>query len=339
MEVTVLNSESLERITRAEVDTAISTAKTYPRDIVECKSMVMALATSSKETAESCFYALPRAGKSIQGYSVRLAEIVANSWGNLNCGTRIVGNDGKMITAQAVVHDLQRNVRIQTEVKRKITDKFGKTYTEDMQVVTGNAASAIALRNAIFKVIPEAMLKKEFDEIKKVAIGNALDLETRRENVIKYFSKLGVSEKQLLDMLAIKTVDEISNDDLFTLKGLKQALEEGTTTIAEVFSKRTTVLDDKFDIKKDDKPKEEAEKPKKSEKVEFKISGLVNGERKNHRELLDYFIESGYHNADIESAIMKLDLRYEDPEHLALNATEKEIMDVIGYMEGKKSKK
>jgi hypothetical protein len=261
-EITILNSESLERVTRAEVDIAITTAKKFPRELAECRQMVLSLATTSKETAESCFYALPRGGKSISGYSVRLAEIIANSWGNLNCGTRVVGNDGKVVTAQAVVHDLQRNVRIQTEVKRKITDKHGKTFTEDMQVVTGNAACAIALRNAIFKVVPEALLKEELAEIKKTAIGKALDLETRRENVVKYFSKLGVSEKQLLELVGKKSIKDIDNEILFELKGLKTALEEGSTTIDETFNTQKNHPEMKVKSKEADKEPEKEEKPK-----------------------------------------------------------------------------
>ena len=59
-----------------------------------------------------------------------------------------------------------------------------------MQVTTGNAASAIAFRNAVLKVVPKAVTKRVIDEIKQVALGKAIDLETRRQNMIAYFGKL-----------------------------------------------------------------------------------------------------------------------------------------------------
>ena len=48
------------------------------------------MATIDAEVAGSCFYKLSRGGKTIEGPSVRLAEIVASAWGNLKFGARII---------------------------------------------------------------------------------------------------------------------------------------------------------------------------------------------------------------------------------------------------------
>lgn len=150
-----------------------------------------------QETAEDCFYVLRRKDKDgndsvIEGLSVRMAEIIANAWTNLRVATRIIGNDGRMITAQAVCHDLETNVAVCKEVKRSIVTKKGYTFSQDMQVVTGNAAASIALRNAVLTVIPKAVTKRIINNVKKVALGQSIDLETSRQNVIQYFAKLGV---------------------------------------------------------------------------------------------------------------------------------------------------
>ena len=79
-----------------------------------------------------------------------------------------------MITAQAICHDLETNLAVSKEVKRRITNKYGKTYSEDMQVVTGNAASSIAFRNAVLAVIPKAVTKRIINEVKKVALGQSM---------------------------------------------------------------------------------------------------------------------------------------------------------------------
>lgn len=247
-------TESIEAINRAEIDIQISTAKKYPRDLKNVLLQVEALSTIDTETAEDCFYALKRGqgndSKLIEGLSVRFAEILANSWGNIRTATRIIGNDGKTITAQGVCHDLESNVASSVEVRRRITDKYGKTYSDDMQVVTGNAASAIAYRNAVLKVIPKAITKRIVETTKQVALGKALDLETSRNNCLANFKKAGVEATQICVFLEIKDIQEIDKEKLFVLRGLWNAIKEGSTTIKETFVQ---------------KGKEEAEKPKAKE--------------------------------------------------------------------------
>ena len=235
MEIVQINqAEMLQAINKAEVDIQISTAKQYPRDIHKVLSTIETYATMDTETAEDCFYALRR-GKGndaavIEGLSVRMAEIVAGAWGNIRVQTRIIGNDGKTITAMGICHDLETNFAASVEVKRRITDKYGKTFTEDMQVVTGNAASAIAFRNAVFKVIPKAVTKKVIANVKQVALGQSIDLETSRKRVIDYFSKIGVTQEQLLD--------HIDKENILYLRSLANAIKEGTTSVKETFGNK-----------------------------------------------------------------------------------------------------
>lgn len=217
----------------------IATAKQYPRHIPTVLNQIATLATLDAETAEDCFYVLRRGGangsNAIEGLSVRMAEIIAGAWGNLRVQTRIIGNDGKTITAQGICHDLETNVAVSVEVKRRITDKYGKTYSEDMQVVTGNAASAIAFRNAVLKVVPKAVTKRVIADVKQVAMGQALDLETSRQRMVDYFSKLGVTEELLLEYLELKKREEIDKERVFELRALANAIKEGTTTVQEAF--------------------------------------------------------------------------------------------------------
>jgi hypothetical protein len=195
-----------------------------------------------EDTASECFYVLHRNGaggsvQDIEGLSVRMAEIIAGAWGNLRVATRIIGNDGKMITAQAVCHDLETNVAISTEVKRSILTNKGYTFSQDMQVVTGNAAAAIAFRNAVLKVIPKAVTKHVIDEVRKVAMGQALDLVTQRQTLIQYFAKFNVTEQMIFDLLQITMREEIDKERVFMLKGIYNAIKEGDTTVQEAFLK------------------------------------------------------------------------------------------------------
>lgn len=238
--IEVKQAEMLQAINRAEVDIQIATAKQYPRDINASLNKIATYAMMDKETAEDCFYVLRRQdanGNSsvIEGLSVRMAEIIAGAWGNLRVQTRIIGNDGRMITAQAICHDLETNFAVSKEVKRRITTKSGKTYSEDMQVVTGNAAASIAFRNAVLAVIPKAITKRVVNEVKQVALGQAIDVETARKNCLANFAKAGVNESMICQYLGIKSIAEIDKERLFELRATWNAIREGTTTVQETF--------------------------------------------------------------------------------------------------------
>ncbi len=233
--IEVKSVDVIQAIDRAEVDVQIATAKQYPRDVAKVLNTIRTYGQLDVETANDCFYQLPRGGSPIEGVSVRFAEIVAGAWGNLRVATRIIGNDGKTITAQGIAHDLETNLAVSVEVKRKITDKDGKTYTEDMQVVTGNAASAIAFRNAVLKVVPKAITKKVMDEIKQVAIGSTKDIATRRKSMLDYVAKFNITEEQVLFFCGVTTVENIDNQMLFNLRGAINAINEGDSTVEEVF--------------------------------------------------------------------------------------------------------
>lgn len=238
--IEVKQADMLQAINRAEVDIQIATAKQYPRDLHAVLNKIATYATMDKETAEDCFYVLRRKDAQghdsvIEGLSVRMAEIIAGAWGNLRVQTRIIGNDGRMITAQAICHDLETNFAVSKEVKRSIMTKKGFTFSQDMQVVTGNAAASIAFRNAVLTVVPKAVTKRIIDEVKKVALGQAIDVETSRKNCLANFAKAGVTEAMVCQYLGIATAAEIDKERLFELRATWNAIKEGTTTVQETF--------------------------------------------------------------------------------------------------------
>ncbi len=238
--IEVKQADMLQAINRAEIDIQIATAKQYPRDLNATLNKIATYATMDKETAEDCFYVLRRKDKDgndalIEGLSIRMAEIIASAWGNLRIQARIIGNDGRMITAQAICHDLESNVAVCKEVSRSIVTKKGYTFSQDMQIVTGNAASSIAFRNAVLAVIPKAVTKKIINEVKQVALGQAIDVETSRKNCIANFARAGVTEAMICQYLGIKAIAEIDKERLFELRATWNAIKEGTTTVHETF--------------------------------------------------------------------------------------------------------
>jgi len=255
LEVTHVQNSELAIIIKAEMDTQILTAKQFPRSLKMFFDKAMSMATISESVAASCTYSLPRGGKTLDGPSVRLAEIVCASFGNIRSGARVISNDGKTITAQGICHDLETNNCVTVEIKRRITDKQGRTFNEDMQTVTGNAACAIAFRNAVFKVIPSALVSEIQEKAKEVARGTAETLVARRDKAIEYFKKLKVTEKQICDVLEIKKIEDIDLDKLSTLRGMVTLINNNESTVAELFFGAQEIsredLTDLFETKRD----------------------------------------------------------------------------------------
>jgi hypothetical protein len=225
-------------ITKAEIDTQIATAKAFPRSIRDFMLKAESLATVNEDVAASCNYAVPRGGKNIEGPSVRFAEIVVSAYGNIRAGARVIDNDGKWITAQGICHDLEANNSVTVEVKRKITGKDGRTFNEDMQTLTGNAACAIAYRNAIYKVIPAALVEGIYEKTKEVARGKAETMVARRDKALAYSKTLGITHEEICSVLGIKNVDDIDLDKLATFRGYLQAIKNAESTIDEIFRKQ-----------------------------------------------------------------------------------------------------
>ena len=220
----------------AEVDVQISTARRFPRSLKAFKQQALEMATFDEETASGCFYALPRGKKPVEGPSVRLAEIILSAWGNIRSEARVIAADAKEITAEAMTWDLEKNVAIRVQVKRRITDKYGKRYSDDMVTVTGNAACSIALRNSVFRVIPMVYTKAICQAARQVAIGDIKTLAAKRDEMISYFGKMGITPDRIFEVIGKMGVEDIGLDELALLKGLATAIKEGDITVDEAFA-------------------------------------------------------------------------------------------------------
>jgi hypothetical protein len=230
---------ALANIDRASIDMQISTARAYPRSVAKCLVEVESLALLDEETAESMFYALPRGRgsdkKFIEGPSVRLAELMAYSWGNLRVDSGIISEDARSITAQSTTFDLEKNVAVRVQVKRRITDSRGKRYGDDMIGVTSQAAISIALRNSVFRVVPRVYVDRIFDKARKVVLGEMGTFEMRRNKAIEYFTAKGITNEQIFEVLGIRGMDDFQGDQYLALKGLFTAIKTGETTLKDAF--------------------------------------------------------------------------------------------------------
>jgi hypothetical protein len=224
-----------------QIDTQIATAKRYPRTISAVKTKMLSFATLDEETAAACFFTLPRGGKAIQGPSVRLAEIAIASYGNLKAGARVISvstsGDNPHVVVQAVCHDLENNTCISVEKRRRVTGKKSKGGKPDEDDVTlaANAASSIALRDAVFRVIPQALIRPVYEAAKRVAIGEVKSLAEKRSKVVDRLKQMGAPEARILAVIGAAKVDDITVEQLEVLVGLGTALKDGETTMEDAF--------------------------------------------------------------------------------------------------------
>jgi hypothetical protein len=240
IETEVVNENALSVIERANIDCQIETAKKYPRSLGQVNADMLSLATLDEETAASCFYTLPRGGKTIQGKSVRMAEIAASCWGNFRAASRTVltqtTGDNPHVVVQAMAHDLQTNTAITIEKRRRVVKKKSKDAIDEDDInLAVNSCAAIAFRDAVFKIIPNAITNSVYEKAKLVAVGDIKSLAVTRQKVVDRLKQMGAKEDRIFAAVGAKRIDDITQEGVEILIGLGTALKDGATTLEEAF--------------------------------------------------------------------------------------------------------
>lgn len=127
---------------------ARSDALLFPRD--EKKSMrEIKAACKNGRVAMTSSYLFFHDGEMVEGPSIRLAELLANKWGNIQHGTKGIQRSpaGVIVTAYAI--DLEKNVEHSTEILVPI-----KTWSRSKVYEAIAASEARRRRNCILSVIP-----------------------------------------------------------------------------------------------------------------------------------------------------------------------------------------
>ena len=249
----------------------MATAKKYPRRSDQVISTeIMSRATLDEDTAAECIYSLPRAGKDITGPSIRFAEIVFASYGNLRVGARFVEWHMKdpqrsAIIIEGVGIDMQMNNGQSISVRRSITGKKG-IFNADMTNIAFSAGAAIARREAIIKTVPKSIWGAAWKGVVAVLQGDVKTLAARRRTAMEAFGKMGVAADKVCDALGVTGEEMITLEQMPRLIGFWTALRDGTETIESLFgrggiSHETVNNPLKDEPATDDKQKAQADKP------------------------------------------------------------------------------
>lgn len=222
-----------------EVQAAMIVAKRFPRDLTASYTRIMK-SCERLSLAQSATYAYARGGQTVTGPSIRLAEVLAQNYGNLDFGViELERRDGSSI-AEAYCHDLETNVRqrkIFTVGHVRDVKGGGKALTteRDIYEIVANMG-ARRLRACILGIIPGDFVDDAVARCKKVvAIGDKHDpIEARLRRVALAFDGLSVTQEMLEKRLGHKW-SETNGEELAELQSIFNALKDKTARREEFF--------------------------------------------------------------------------------------------------------
>ncbi|SEB95815.1 hypothetical protein [Bradyrhizobium erythrophlei] len=251
----VTTAGGMNAVARAEIDMQISTARAYPRRPSQVRKALVELVTLDDAAAEEAMYALPRAGKPVTGPSIRFAEAVKQAWGNCRASVEVseVNKELKYVEAVGIFHDLETNTVTRIPHRRRISGRNGKLFPDDMIMVTSNAASSVAMREAILKGVPKPVWRAAYEAVVKVISGDVMTLAENREKAIKAFAIYGVKPEQVFAAIGVLGADDITLEHITVMRGMFSALKNGEETVESMFAKRERETDPNFNplVKKD----------------------------------------------------------------------------------------
>lgn len=200
-----------------EVQASLIIAKRFPRDINQVFTRIME-SCKRPSLAASAMYKYPRGGEMVTGPSIRLAEVMAQNYGNLDFGVREIERKQGVSIAESYCWDMETNVK-QTkifEVPHEIHTKKGKKTLVDprdiYELVANNGARR--LRACILGIIPADITEAAVSQCKMaLSKGNGEPIADRIRKMLMAFKDLGVSqemiEKRLSHPMDLTTPDEI----------------------------------------------------------------------------------------------------------------------------------
>ena len=257
--ISTVQSDSQRAI--AEVQAALVIAKQFPRNPIEAYDRVMN-ACQRPGLAQSAVYSYARGGTSVTGPSIRLAEMLAQNWGNIQYGIRELSSENGESTVEAFAWDVETNTR-QTKVFQVPHIRYTRQGTKKLtdprdiyELVANNGARR--LRACILGVIPGDVVDAAVDQCEKTIHASADTSPEGVQKLIKAFEQFGVSKDDIEGFIQ-RRVDAITPANVVSLRKIFTSLRDGmssakdwfkgakTVEVAAVEAPKPTLNDDEFD--------------------------------------------------------------------------------------------
>lgn len=248
----------------AEVQAALMIARMNPRDQRVSMDRIINACTRPS-LAESAIYSYPRGGQNVTGPSIRLAEAIAQQWGNMQFGIRELSSNSKQSEVQAFAWDVETNVRREvtfTVPHIRYTRRGGQKLEDprDVYEMVANQG-ARRLRACILAVIPGDVVEAAVMQCSKTL---ATTVDVSKEGIKKmvdtFKDKFGVTQEQIEEFFGCRA-EAINGPQIVRLRGIYSSLKDGMSVPEDWFKPKTSgkIASDKKPTLKDKlKAREEA---------------------------------------------------------------------------------
>lgn len=228
----------------AEVQAALVIAKQFPRNPIEAYDRVMN-ACQRPGLAQSAVYSYARGGSSISGPSIRLAEMLAQNWGNIQYGIRELSSENGESTVEAFAWDVETNTR-QTKVFQvphmRYTKAKGNTKLNDprdiYELIANNGARR--LRACILGVIPGDVVDDAVAQCERTIHASADTSPESVQKLVQAFEQFSVTKDDIEGFIQ-RRLEAITPANIVSLRKIFTSLRDGMSSAKDWFKNAKTV--------------------------------------------------------------------------------------------------
>jgi len=236
---------------RIENETMLAVAVQRPRDESKIVRDALRELDLVPEEAGKAYYSIPYRERQpdgtvkivkVEGPSIKAAMALARRFGNCTVGCRPLGEDGEGWDLEGVFIDYETNFRVARpfRVPKTMRRRDGRTQVlpVDRQMMALQAGASKAMRNAVLAALP-AYLVSAYDKKARAIVGGDPDAKAEPkqiEAVLRTFQKKFSITTEQLEHYTEMPVAEWTGTEIADLRGLWNALNDGQTTVEEVFS-------------------------------------------------------------------------------------------------------
>lgn len=220
-----------------EVQASLIIAKRFPRDEISSQRKIMN-ACQRPGLAEVATYTYSRGGSEITGPSIRLAEAIAQYWGNIDFGWREIDRKVGTSTVQAYCWDKETNTRREMtfDVKHiRDTKQGGKILKDERDIYENNAnMAARRMRACILAMIPGDIIEDAVNQCDQTLKTKIDVTPERRAAMVKGFKAYGVT-KAMIEARIQRLLDAITPTQFLSLGKIANSLRDGMSKPDEWF--------------------------------------------------------------------------------------------------------
>lgn len=222
-----------------EVQGQIIMAKKFPRDEVAASRRIMT-ACQRKKLAESAEYEYVRGASKVTGPSIRLAEALAQNWGNMDFGFVELERKAGESVVMAQAWDLETNTRqTRTFTVKHFRDTKGGGYVltsdRDINELVSNQA-ARRVRACILGIIPGDVVEEAIEQCHKTLLGkDDTPLIDRIKKCVHIAEKEYQIPQESLEKYIGCKAEAFSLNDLIRLNKVFNSIKDGMAKREEIF--------------------------------------------------------------------------------------------------------